>query len=247
MTEMEQTPSDTIKIVEEIRTDETGRRIKVTRKIRLRLVSSQVCPEVARRHTWRKFGDAISDGPGPNISSTIVGEPVFLKLSMNRDHDREPVKAAVVEAKNIVCRYCQGGHWSAKCPYKSTFAEEVAAADASKDEPAKLKYIPPSQRRAIEAGLDPSAASSHRDNPNTIRISNLSEVCTDADIRDLVSRIVTPARVYVVKDQRTMLCRGSAFVSFVLLEDAERVISILNGRPYGNLILHVEMAKPQAP
>jgi translation initiation factor 3 subunit G len=214
----------------------------------MRLVTENVCPEVAARANWRKFGDAVNDGPGPNISSTIVGEPVFLKLSLHKDLDREPVKAAVVEAKNIVCRYCQGGHWSAKCPYKSTFAEEPVVPAVGKEEP-KLKYIPPSMRRTGEAAssTDGTTASSHRDNPNTIRISNLAEQCTDADIRDLVSRIATPARVYVVKDQRTFLCRGSAFVSFHLLEDAERCISRLNGHPYGNLILHVEMAKPQAP
>lgn len=215
------------------------------------LVTESVCPQVAARSEWKKFGDAINDGPGPNISSTIIGEPVFLKLSMTRDHDRQPAKASVVEAKNVVCRYCQGAHWTAKCPYKSAFAEEAdaAAAAAAKEESTKpLKYVPPSMRRAAESAgpLEGTTnAPSHRDNPNTIRISNLAEICTDADIRDLVSPIATPARVYVLKDQRTMRCRGSAFVSFHLIEDVERAIKVLNGRPYGNLILQVELAKPQ--
>lgn len=202
---------------------------------------------MARRHDWRKFGDAAGDGPGPNISSTIVGESVFLNLSHSKDHDREPAKAAVVEAKNISCRYCQGAHWSARCPYKSTFAEEPPK-EGKGEPPAKLKYVPPSLRRSQEAGItDPltPTATTNRDNPNTIRISNLSEICTDADIRDLVGRIAPPARVYVVKDQRTNMCRGSAFVSFHLIEDAQKCITVLNGRPYGNLILHVEMARPQ--
>lgn len=262
-------PAETIKEVVEERTDEKGRLVKVsnwiwnilmiilkvTRKIRLRLVSEKVCPEVAARSEWKKFGDATFDGPGPNISSTIIGEPVYLKLSLTKDHDREPAKVAVVEAKNIVCRYCKGAHWSARCPYKSTFAEEVnkeAAASAPPKEEVKLKYVPPSMRKNLENAAGggttmegTTTGPSHRDNPNTIRISNLAEICTDADIRDLVSRIAPPVRVYVVKDQRTLLCRGSAFVSFHIIEDAQKAIQKLNGYPYGNLILNVEMAKPQ--
>lgn len=212
------------------------------------LVTESVCPQVAARSVWKKFGDAISDGPGPNLSSTIIGEPVFLKLSMTKDHDSQPAKASVVEVRNVVCSYCQGAHWSARCPYKSTFAEE---ADTGKEESSKpLKYVPPSLRRSAESTgtfEGTTNAPSHRDNPNTIRISNLSEICTDADIRDLVSPIAAPARVYVLKDQKTLRCRGSAFVSFHLIEDVERAIKVLNGRPYGNLILQVELAKPQAP
>ena len=66
-----------IKSVTEIRTDESGRQFKVTRKIKMRLVTETVEPEVALRRTWKKFGQAANDGPGPNISSTILGEPVF--------------------------------------------------------------------------------------------------------------------------------------------------------------------------
>lgn len=249
-------PSAAEKTVVEERVDEQGRRVRVTRKIRLRLVSERVSPEVAARRAWRKFGDAASDGPGPHLSSTIIGEPVFLKLSLAGGvGDGEPTKAAVVQVKNIVCRYCQGAHWSAKCPFKSTFAEEAKDAEggAGKEEAAGLKkYIPPSMRRAMEAGGMAEggiglATTSQRDNPNTVRISNLADVVTETDLRDLVGRIAQPARVYVVKDQRTMLCRGSAFVSFHMMEDAERVVTKLHGHKYGNLVLHVEMAKPQAP
>lgn len=247
-------PSATEKTIVEERVDENGRRVRVTRKIRLRLVSERVRPEVAARRAWRKFGDAAADGPGPHLSSTIIGEPVFLKLSLTGGAaENEPAKAAVVQAKNIVCRYCQGAHWSAKCPFKSTFAEEAREAEggSGKDEGAgPKKYIPPSMRRAMEAAAEsgiPMATTSQRDNPNTVRISNLADVVTEADLRDLVGRISQPARVYVVKDQRTMLCRGSAFVSFHTIEDAERVVAKLHAHKYGNLVLHVEMAKPQAP
>lgn len=244
--------SERIKEVVEERTDESGRLVRVTRKIRMRLVTEKVCPQVAARADWKKFGDAAGDGAGPNVSSTIIGEPVFLRLSMSKDHDQEPAKATVVAAKNIVCRYCQGAHWSAKCPYKSTFAEDAkeAAAGADDKEANKpLKYIPPSLRRSAEAGaagdMLGTTTTTYRDNPHTIRISNLSEVVTEMDIRDLVGCLAIPARVYVPKDYRTGLCRGAAYVSFHMAEDVQRVIQKLHGHPYGNMILHVEPAKPQ--
>lgn len=47
----------------------------------MRLVKSAVKPEVAERKLWRKYGDAANDPPGPNTSTTVVGEAVYLKLS----------------------------------------------------------------------------------------------------------------------------------------------------------------------
>lgn len=243
---------DNIKSVTEERVDDQGRRIRVTRKIRLRVVSEKVSVEVASRQGWCKFGDAANDPPGPNISSTIIGEPVFLNLSQTKDLDDGSSKATVVQAKNIQCRYCQGAHWSAKCPFKSTFADEIKDSIVSSSSSTAApgggsKYIPPALRRSMEEGGPAPGTTGHRDNPNTVRISNLSEMVTEGDLRDLVGFIAAPARVYVVKDQRTNLCRGSAFVSFHKIEDAERVIKRLEGHMYGNMIIHVEMAKPQQP
>lgn len=240
-------PSEEFKTIVEERTDDQGRRMRVTRKVKLRLVTEKVSDGVAARCHWKKFGDAANDGPGPNSSSTIVGEAIFLKLSLNKDLDREPSKAPVVEAKNITCQYCQGAHWSARCPYKATFMEEAkgnAAAAAATAPEKSTKYIPPSMRKALEEG---TPMPTNRDNPNTVRLSNLSEITTEADIRDLVTRIAPVSRVFVPKDPRTGLCRGSAFVSFMSMHEVERVIQVLDGRPYGNLIIKAELAKPQAP
>lgn len=251
-----------IKTVSEIRTDDSGRHFQVTRKIRMRLVTESVEPEVALRRSWKKFGQAANDGPGPNISSTILGEPVFLKLAMDMDFDKQevsPAQAQAAEAKTVKCRYCDGPHFSVKCPHKDSFAGEASkpklnGAEASASVPiataGPTKYVPKFKRSVEEGGIAPTEGSTastldDRDQGLAIRITNLSEVCVESDIRELVSAIGVPvARCNVGRDRVTGRCKGFAFVNFYTKEDAETVMHRLNGFPYGNLILKVEIARP---
>lgn len=56
----------------------------MTRKILTKLVKEKVFKVVADRKGWTKFGDAAGNPPGPDISSTIIGEQVFLKLAVGK-------------------------------------------------------------------------------------------------------------------------------------------------------------------
>lgn len=258
---------ESVKTVSEIRTDEEGRRFKVTRKIRMRLVTEAVEPEVALRRTWKKFGLSANDGVGPNISSTILGEPVFLKLSMDADFDKQevsPAQAQAAEAKTVKCRFCDGPHFSVKCPYKDTFAgedkkfsinggagTETAASPVAASAGGPAKYVPKFKRSVEEGGLggatgsDASSPIDDRDQGLAIRITNLSDIVVESDIRELVGAIGVPvARCNVGRDRITGRCKGYAFVNFYTKEDAEKVMGRLNGFPYGNLILKVEIARP---
>lgn len=259
---------ESVKTVSEIRTDEEGRRFKVTRKIRMRLVTEAVEPEVALRRTWKKFGLSANDGVGPNISSTILGEPVFLQLSIDADFDKQevsPAQAQAAEAKTVKCRYCDGPHFSVKCPYKDTFAGDkkfsfnggsaassaTEVADATSPSAGPAKYVPKFKRSVEDGGLggasssDPSNPLDDRDQGLAIRITNLSDIVVESDIRELVGAIGVPvSRCNVGRDRFTGRCKGYAFVNFFSKEDAEKVMGRLNGFPYGNLILKVEIARP---
>lgn len=236
----------------------------------MRLVTEAVEPEVALRRTWKKFGLSANDGAGPNISSTILGEPVFLKLSMDADFDKQevsPAKAQAAEAKTVKCKFCDGPHFSVRCPYKDTFAgeeknfsingvspggAEVAAASAQSTGSGSTKYVPKFKRSVEEGGLggattgsDSSSPLDDRDQGLAIRITNLSDIVVESDIRELVGAIGVPvARCNVGRDRVTGRCKGYAFVNFYTKEDAEKVMGRLNGFPYGNLILKVEIARP---
>lgn len=159
-----------------------------------------------------------------------------------------------VEAKAITCQYCQGPHWTARCPHKDKFVDAASAAGKSVedvggkgDKPAK--YIPPALRAKLAAeaagGAGPSSTAP-RDDTHTIRLSNLQDITTESDIRLLCQPFGHISRVYLSKDQYTGRCKGSAFVGFMSSDAAAKAITRLNGYPYGNIIIKAEMAKLQS-
>lgn len=82
---------------------------------------------------------------------------------------------------------------------------------------------------------------------NTIRVTNIGEDTTEADLQELFQPFGRISRVYLAKDKETLQSRGFAFVSFNLRADAERAMEKLQGHGYAHLILRLEWAKPSAP
>lgn len=112
------------------------------------------------------------------------------------------------------------------------------------------KYVPPSARGG-GAGSSSSAAGfkpeRRTDDLNTIRVTNLSDSTTEADLQELFQRYGRISRVYLAKDKETMQSRGFAFVSFMSKEDAAKAMEELQGYGYDHLILKLEWARPNAP
>ena len=159
--------------------------------------------------------------------------------------------------KNVTCRHCEGPHWTATCPFKEIFSADALK---KKTEGLKLgsgddllnaastsgKYIPPSQRAREQQQQFQSTsvtAQVQSEPSQTIRISNLSDIVTDQDVRFLCSALGSVSRVYLAKDKITGASRGFAFVTFQSMLDAERAASKLNGHLYGNMVLNVSMAE----
>jgi len=115
------------------------------------------------------------------------------------------------------------------------------------------KYIPPAQRAGLTGpgGGGPSSSSAfkpeRRDDLNTIRVTNISENTSEADLQDLFQRFGRISRVYLAKDKETFVSRGFAFVSFVNKDDAAKAMEALQGYGYDHLILKLEWARPNAP
>lgn len=247
-TQLEEGPFDgQIKTVTEERVNERGQKVRVTRKIRMKLIRETVDADVAARKLWPKYGDSKQDPPGPNLATTVIGEPVFLRLSTTRDHERDGgdqgQTTPAAEARSISCKYCQGAHWSAKCPLRDSLAEEanrkereqIAAVAAN-----STKYVPPSLRRD---GVSPQDVLSSRPESYPVRLNNLADITTDFDLRQLCSHFGTVTRVYVAKDERSGKCRGFGFVNFAESESAQKCVCKLNGYMYGNMILKAELAE----
>ncbi|KAK9773600.1 putative Eukaryotic translation initiation factor 3 subunit G [Seiridium cardinale] len=254
------------------RLDDDGQKVKTTRRIRLVTHREIVNPRVAERKTWGKFGLSASDKAGPQSDTTSVGENIIFRLSTNWKQDtkeeaKDPQANAMkdkLKDKTVKCRICNGEHFTARCPYKDTMAPVGAegAADPAAgmgDEPApsagglgakKGSYVPPALRNGGApgggAGERMGGKFGERDDFATLRVTNVSEMAEEGELRDMFERFGRVTRVFLAKDRETGLAKGFAFISFVDREDAVKACNKMDGYGFKHLILRVEFAKKAA-
>jgi len=251
-----------VRTIIEYSINDEGKRIKTTRRIKRTLQKALVDHATAERKSWVKFGAEKGNKSGPDRATTTVGEAIGLKLSAGQKNaEQEPDPDAVTKAalggKKILCRVCQGDHFTTKCPYKETLGlgtgDDMPPAEdgpAARPEPATgSKYVPPSMRSGAGRGAGESMYRSgmNRDDMPTLRVTNVSEDTQEDDLRELFSKFGRVARVYIGKDRDTGIGKGYAFVSFEEKANAERAIQKVHGMGYDNLILSVQWSQPREP
>ncbi|KAJ8038429.1 Eukaryotic translation initiation factor 3 subunit G [Holothuria leucospilota] len=222
---------------------------------------------VAMRKTWKKYGLAERDGPGPNPATTTVNDEIFMnfvtnKEELNNQPEEDPLQK-LKSSKMGMCRVCQGDHWTTKCPYKDTLEnlrKELSAQEqeggtevankvlessdqADGPKPASTgKYIPPAAREGGKRRGE--AMSMRKDEGATIRVTNLSEDTRESDLKDLFNPFGSIQRIFLAMDRVTNTSKGFAFITFYDRNAAEKAISKVSGYGYDHLILNVEWAKP---
>lgn len=242
---------------------ENGIKMKITSKVKSSSTITKCSKAVMRRKSWEKFGKGITENMNVTYTSNediTVEDPNSDIVQPGEKKEEDNIFAGVKNSSIVVCRHCGmvGDHWTLKCPYKDTPADQIAEAIMNKKSsdanaaPAPSaaasttgKYVPPSQR----AGAVPSSESQsidERDNA-TLRVTNISTDTRDGDLQDLFRTFGPVSRIYLAKDRETLASRGFAFISFVYREDAERAMNALQGFGYDHLILKLEWAKPSVP
>jgi len=252
----------------EYTTNEEGKKVKITRKIKRTLTKTTVNPAVAARKTWTKFGNDKGKGAGPDRATTTVGENVNLKLTAGGqkaepEPDQETDVKKQLEGKKIQCRLCKGGHFTTKCPYKDSLGALGLGGDGGDDsmpteshEPAPAassaggtgKYVLPSRRlggNSAGESMGRPGGMANRDDLPTLRVTNVSEDAEEDDLRELFIKFGKVVRVYVGKDRETGIGKGYAFVSFEDKQSAERAMEKVHGKGYDNLILNVQWSQPR--
>ncbi|GJN93444.1 hypothetical protein Rhopal_006500-T1 [Rhodotorula paludigena] len=268
----ETTDKDGVTTIVEYRLNDEGNKVKVTRKIKRTTVKTAVNHVVAERMGWAKFGQEKGAAAGPHAATTTVGENVRLRIhpggikASEQDTEKDEMEAmrSQLKDKKVTCRYCQGDHFTARCPYKDTLGGALGDADAppadsdlppadpndpSAARAAGGRYVPPSMRAGAARGAGETMGGPRgRDDFPTLRVTNLSEDASDSDLWELFGRFAHRGRInriYVGKDQETGLCKGFGFVSFEDRADAEAALKKVHGLPYDHLILQVQWSVPR--
>ncbi|KAI2611961.1 eukaryotic translation initiation factor 3 subunit-like protein [Hypoxylon sp. NC1633] len=256
------------------RYNENGQKVKTTRRVRLVTHREVVNPRVAERKAWPKFGLSANDAPGPKSDTTSVAENIIFRLSTNwrkdtKDEAKDVNANAMKEKlkdKTVKCRICNGEHFTARCPYKDTMApmnaegtadvaagmgdETAANAAGSAGAGKKGSYVPPALRgdRNTAAAGDKMGGSKYgeRDDLATLRVTNVSEMAEESELRDMFERFGRVTRVFLAKDRDTGMAKGFAFISFADRNDAVKACNKMDGYGFKHLILRVEFAKKAA-
>lgn len=230
-----------------------GQLLKTITKVKVTNVRVKEALEVAERREWKAFGQAAIDDQG-GVKTTVQSKDEILMEDPNADTDlQDEDPAAAFGNLNAFWAKQQKRQLQRKYDVDDE-QEDAGAATAGGDKWTQVgsssntsnKYIPPSMRGGAASG---SAFKPERrtDDLNTIRVTNLSENTTEADLQYLFSKYGRISRVYLAKDKETMQSRGFAFVSFVSTADAAVAMKELQGFGVDHLILKLEWARPNAP
>ncbi|KAF4778227.1 RNA recognition domain-containing protein [Colletotrichum paranaense] len=215
-------------------------------------------------------------GPAPDTTSVgenIIFRPSTNWRKDEKEAGEDPGAQALkdkLKDKQVKCRICNGEHFTARCPYKDTMAPvgadgaDVAAGLPDDPAPAaggaggaggagakKGSYVPPALRAGATGGAgagDRMGGSKYgeRDDLATLRVTNVSEMAEEQELRDMFERFGRVTRVFLAKDRETGLAKGFAFISFADRGDAVKAAAKMDGFGFKHLILRVEFAKKAA-
>lgn len=119
----------------------------------------------------------------------------------------------------------------------------------------KGSYVPPALRGGPGGGAGekmdgPGGGGGgkfgERDDFATLRVTNVSEMAEEHELRDMFERFGRVTRVFLAKDRDTGMAKGFAFISFADRTDAVKAANKMDGYGFKHLILRVEFAKKAA-
>lgn len=245
--------------------------LKTVTKIKVYVDDVRESKDVEKRRQWKKFGTAATSLDESNV--TIQSRDDVYIEDPNADVDKSDEDAGKALAGNLNAFWLKQQRRQLERKYDVGDPDDADAGkekddagdgwtkvgDTGRSGSGLGKYVPPSARGSSGFGGKSLAAMAESGGGgggggrgggggdrdiHTIRVTNISEDTTEADLQDLFQRFGRISRVYLAKDKETLQSRGFAFVSFVHRDDAARAMEKLQGYGYDHLILKLEWAKP---
>ncbi|GBF87589.1 eukaryotic translation initiation factor 3 subunit G [Raphidocelis subcapitata] len=253
-----------VKTTTEFYRNERGDAFKKVTKTKVVHVEKKVYKVTEERRNWPRFGMAATETREDSVTVQQKEEIPFERVRQLKATQQEKkftdMQAAMQSAdKSAIVGSLKDMLYKRRMERELLRAKGLLA-DAEKppDEdggrasglPAAPKpgsYVPPSVRnRGAGGGNEGESMQQRRRDENSLRVTNLSEDVSEADLQELFRPFGPISRVFLAVDRTTGENRGFAFVNYVYREDADRAIRNLNGYGYDNLILRVEYAAPRA-
>jgi translation initiation factor 3 subunit G len=233
--------------------------LKTVTKVKVETVKVREAKAVATRREWAKFGQAKRDESSGTKTTVQSKDEILLEdPHADTDLQDEDPAAAIAGNLNAFWAKQQRRQLERKYDVQVDDGmgggaggpaggdggaggwTQVGSKLAGAAGGGPAKYVPPAARAglaasssAMMAGAAAMAAEGYkpdrRDDLNTLRVTNLSENTTEADLQELFQRFGRISRVYLAKDKETLQSRGFAFVSFVNKDDAAKAMEELQG------------------
>jgi hypothetical protein len=193
----------------EYRFNEKNKIVKVIKKFKkYTFYSKQYKSALDRKDNWIKFGEAAK---GNNNITFLSDDLVFMEppspplkpLNENKDIIFTP-EFSLEEKDNIleiVCKICNGNHWSRICPSKNIVEEKP-----------KVEYIPSDKRKTMF----------------TLQVTELSKDITEFDLYKLFSSICKINNIILIRDYKTQESKGFAYIVFNEEKDLAYVLKLNN-------------------
>ncbi|GIL59719.1 hypothetical protein Vafri_14444 [Volvox africanus] len=249
-----------IKTLVEYFKNDKGDAIKKTTKVKVVTVEKKVYKVSEERRKWPRFGLAARETPQDSVTVQAVEEIPFERVRQIKATTQEKKATDIQQVLASADKTVISGSIK-EMLYKKRMERELLRmkgllkeAEKPPEEDGKPSssgmggpkpgsYVPPNVRNRGPGGDGESMQKKRED--NSIRVTNLSEEVTEADLQELFRPFGPVSRIFLAVDKQTGENRGFAFVNYVHREDAERAIRNLNGFGYDNLILRVEWAQPR--
>jgi translation initiation factor 3 subunit G len=229
--------------------------IKTTTKYRIREVRNRVPKRVAARKNLPRFGDARAGEENVTLTSKDL---IFMEHpddQLTEDID-DPTLAKTLA--NFILKQQETKLARDSDVDGMMFNEDGDMVNQGDDGAKTDRYVAPGARAGAStatmggSSLDNAFKDQAKDREaeNTIRVSNLTKMATEDDLRELFEPFGRVFRISLPRAERIDSSgkmvkepRGFAYIAFVNKQDAEKAMDRLQGYGYDHLLLKLEWAQ----